>query len=468
MAVISHSTRTGGKLPRGPHRLTSEQVAVDQRQRLIDAMLWLAGESGYAAATTVADVIERAEVSRKTFYAHFADRDELLLATFDATALSAFEGVRAASLSTGGPTRRIEAFMRRLCRVARESPSTIALSTIEIAAVDPAGLERRDRLIGDYGTLIDECLRSETKQSVMPSTLLRTLAGGVHRTIDAYLRAERKDELTVLARELSRWTRSHHPLPSSMGESASSFRPNIGSYGLLGGRAPGTLMLAANGYQPPRTTRSSGFVHHTNRERILDAVAQLVSIRGYTSLTAQSIFDHADLSERAFLAHFKNRDDAFAATVEIGHMKGQAIVERARSNAPDWRTGVRQAVCALLDFLASEPYFTRLAFVDAPLAGPAMTRRTHEHAGAYARLLLDGAPQRRRPPSIAPEAAIHGLFELAFHHAAQDEIAELAHLRREATYLVLAPFLGATEAAEVAMYSAVDRASKLSPSKSSR
>jgi hypothetical protein len=89
--------------------------------------------------------------------------------------------------------------------------------------------------------------------------------------------------------------------------------------------------------------------------------------------------------------------------VEIGHLKGQALVERARSSTRDWRTGVSHAIHALLEFLASEPYFTRLAFVDAPLAGPEMTRRTHEHAGAYARLLLDGAPQRRRPPRSPPK-----------------------------------------------------------------
>jgi AcrR family transcriptional regulator len=451
MAVISHGSRTGGRLPRGPHGLSSDEVAADQRQRLIDAIVKLAGESGYAA-TTVAEVIERAEVSRKTFYAHFADRDRLLLAAFDVTSPAALEEVRAASRRTGGPTRQIEALMRRLCRVARENPSTIVLSTIEVAAVDPDGLERRERLMGDYGELIDDCLRADGRRPVLPSTLARAMAGGVHRTIDAYLRTRRGGELAALAPQLARWTRSYHPVPSTLtaGEAAPPSWPCAGSDGLVGGRAPGTLTLTPDGYQPPRATRSSGFVHHANRERILDAVAQLVSAHGYTTLTAQSIAEHADLSERAFLVHFKNKDDAFASAVEVGHMKGQAIVERARSSAPDWRTGVRNAICALLEFLASEPYFTRLAFVDAPLAGPAMTRRTHEHAGAYARLLLDGAPQRRRPPPIAPEATVHGLFELAFHHAAQGRATELPRAAREAAYLTLAPFVGVTEAADTA------------------
>jgi AcrR family transcriptional regulator len=449
MAVTSQGGGSTGKLPRGPHRLTGEQVAEDQRARLIAAMVRLAGERGYAA-TTVADIIGRAEVSRKTFYEHFSGREELLLAAFDATSPAVFEEIRAAAQRTGGPTRQFEALMRRLARVARESPGTIALSTIEIAAISPDGLERREHLMGAYGELIDECLGAEGKRPALPPTLARALAGSTYRTIDARLRMGRSEELTAVANQLARWTRSHHPVPSILMHQQPSTRPWqwIRADGLVGGRAPGTLTLSPEGYEPPQQARSTGFVHHSNRERILDAVAQLTTTHGYTELTAVSIAEHADISERAFLAHFKNKDDAFSAAVEVGHTKGQAIVERARASTPDWRTGVRNAVSALLEFLASEPYFTRLAFVDAPLAGPAMTRRIHEHAGAYARLLLDGAPQRRRPPAITPEATVHGLFELAFHQAAQNRTTELIHSTREVTYLALAPYVGVSEAAE--------------------
>jgi hypothetical protein len=109
---------------------------------------------------------------------------------------------------------------------------------------------------------------------------------------------------------------------------------------------------------------------------------------------------------------------------------------------------VRDAINALVEFLAAEPYFTRLAFVDAPLAGAEMAKRMHQHVTVYTRLLLEDAPQRRRPPQVAPEAAVHGLFELAFHYAVQHRAPELLGVRSEATYLVLAPFVGVSEAAE--------------------
>ncbi len=447
----SPSNQTRSRFAHDRHRLDSEQFAVDQRQRLIDTMTLLAGENGYAA-TTVAKIIKRARVSRRTFYVHFADRDELLLAAFDASSSVALEEAQAALRRADGPIRKIGALMRCLCRVARESPSTIALSTIEIAAVEPEGLERRDRLIDGYWELIEESLRYEGKQPVLPSTLARVLVGGAHRTIDAYIRAGRASELRTLAPELARWALSYRPVSSSPpeGRTRSLPRPFVRSEEAIGGRAPGTLTLELGAHQPLSMAASSGSIDHANRERILDAVAHLVfAVHGRTPpLTAESIAEKANLSGNVFLAHFKNKDDAFASAVEVGHLKGQAIVQRARSKAPNWRSGVRRSIHALFEFLASEPCFTRLAFLAAPLAGPAMARRTYEYAGAYAHLLFDGAPQRRRPPQIVPTAIAHGLFELAFHHAASGKVEELPHCAHEAAYLALTPFLGMTEAAQ--------------------
>jgi AcrR family transcriptional regulator len=451
LAVISHDSRTGGKLPRGPHQLSSEEVAADQRRRLMDAMVELAGLNSYTA-TTVAELIERAEVSRKTFYTHYDDREDLLKAAFEDSSRSSFEEVKLASQRSGGSTRQLEALVRRLCRSARERVGMIALCSVEITAANPSGLELREQLVGQYGALIQKCLSPDGKQP-MRQTLAITLAGALHRSIDAHLRMGHGKELTALAPQLARWTRSHHPVPPSLQIDVEPVKPwpSVGSNGLVGGRAPGTLALAPRGYLPRTETRSRGFLAHANRERILDAVAQLTAAHGYPALTAVAIAEHADLSERAFLAHFKSKDEAFAAAIDLGHAKGQAIVERARAGDPDWRSGVRSATHALLEFFASEPDFTRMALVEAPLAGPAMARPLREHTAAYARLMLDGAPQRRRPAPVVPEAVVHGLFELTFAHAAKGTTAELPRVANEATYLTLAPFLGVREAAEVAV-----------------
>jgi AcrR family transcriptional regulator len=58
------------------------------RRSLLNALNELILEKGYEKVT-VQDVIDRANVGRSTFYAHFEDKDQLLL--------SGFEPIRAAT-----------------------------------------------------------------------------------------------------------------------------------------------------------------------------------------------------------------------------------------------------------------------------------------------------------------------------------------------------------------------------------
>ena len=167
MAVRAKDRRKGGKLPRGPHRLSDEEVAADQRRRLIEAMIALAGQQGYAAAT-VAHIIAKAQVSRKTFYQHFVDRKDLLLSAFDMATAASIQEMELAAQRTGGPVRQLEALMGRLARLARESPGTIAMAAIEVAAIDPEGVERRELSMGAFGQLIDECLGADGQRTALP------------------------------------------------------------------------------------------------------------------------------------------------------------------------------------------------------------------------------------------------------------------------------------------------------------
>ncbi|MFI5778062.1 TetR/AcrR family transcriptional regulator [Nocardia sp. NPDC051570] len=71
-----------GPLPRGRHRLSRAEVESSQYRRLCGAALVAVGEIGYAA-TTVADIVARAQVARRTFYAMFAGKDECFAAAYD-------------------------------------------------------------------------------------------------------------------------------------------------------------------------------------------------------------------------------------------------------------------------------------------------------------------------------------------------------------------------------------------------
>src|SRR4051794_39644292 len=69
-------------LPRGRHAAPREVVVESQRTRMLSAMASAVAEKGYSR-TAVADVIDRAGVSRETFYEHFADKEACFLAAYD-------------------------------------------------------------------------------------------------------------------------------------------------------------------------------------------------------------------------------------------------------------------------------------------------------------------------------------------------------------------------------------------------
>ena len=74
----------------------------------------------------------------------------------------------------------------------------------------------------------------------------------------------------------------------------------------------------------------------------------------------------------------------------MGHGKGLAIVERAYAAESDWRYGVRAAIAALLEFLASEPAFAHIALIDALTATARSAERSSVGVSAYAPMLVPG------------------------------------------------------------------------------
>ena len=101
MTTSAFTPNPATRLPSGRHGLTREAVVASQRSRLIDAMAQVVAERGYPA-TTVADVVERAGVSRRTFYEQFADKEACFLAAYDVGLTAGLEEMVRDCLRTRG------------------------------------------------------------------------------------------------------------------------------------------------------------------------------------------------------------------------------------------------------------------------------------------------------------------------------------------------------------------------------
>jgi AcrR family transcriptional regulator len=445
------------RLPRGPHSLTREQVATDQRRRLMDALTDIVGEKGYTAAT-IADVTTRAGVSRKAFYEHFANKEECFLYTYDTVVKEGIERVAEAYREVEDLSSGAGYGITTLFELAIENPNALRLVLVEVGAVGPAGVARHERLVAAYEELLREGLGLPPGSGTISSPVLRAMVGGLNKILYTHVRSGEYEKLRDLLPDIVAWTTSYYPAPSSM-RTLQDPQPSHPPAGLVGGRAPGTLAPGSTSSRrrgllrrEPNLSRS--FVVHSQRERILDAVANLSARKGYAALTVEEIVEEAAVSLNAFYEHFADREDAFLVAYEVGHGKGLAIVERAFDAAPDWRSGVRAGITALFDFLASEPAFAHLALVDALIATPNTIERSNRGVTLYAQMLipgLDEAPEQSRPATVTIEAIAGGIFELCFSYALQGRIGELSELVPRATYFALAPFLGAEEAGRIAV-----------------
>lgn len=72
------------RLPRGRHGLSREQVVRSQRERIFWAMAQTMAGKGYAA-TSVAEVLRGAGVSRETFYEQLTSKQDCFMSALEAT-----------------------------------------------------------------------------------------------------------------------------------------------------------------------------------------------------------------------------------------------------------------------------------------------------------------------------------------------------------------------------------------------
>jgi AcrR family transcriptional regulator len=158
-AAVQLLSSSDGKFPSGVRKLPSDLVSAVQRERLIVAMLRAASELGYRE-TNVQDVIERAGVSRPTFYEHFANKEACFLAAFDATAARLRDRVAAAARKGGDNLRdRLRFGLETILHFAATERDAARTLIVEARAASADAVMRRDDLLDHFADCIDAQVR---------------------------------------------------------------------------------------------------------------------------------------------------------------------------------------------------------------------------------------------------------------------------------------------------------------------
>jgi len=130
------------RLPRGRHGMSRSEVVEAQRRRMLLAVAEAMAADGYTA-TSVADVIERAGVSRETFYQQFSSKLDCFLAAFDAGGELLLAGMQEQFATGGEPLERLEGALRAYLETIAANPMFARLFLVESVAAGPRAIERR-------------------------------------------------------------------------------------------------------------------------------------------------------------------------------------------------------------------------------------------------------------------------------------------------------------------------------------
>jgi AcrR family transcriptional regulator len=185
-------------LPRGRHRIEREVVLASQRGRLVDAIAAAVAEKGYPA-TTVADVVGRAGVSRKTFYEHFEDKLDCFLAAYDIGVEVLLRQLQAAWERPGAFRERLEAAVDAYLRTLAEAPDFARTFLIEALAAGPIALERRAAVHARFAAQMREAHAATRIEPEPPAEAFAAAVGAVNELVAERVRQGRIDTLPELA-----------------------------------------------------------------------------------------------------------------------------------------------------------------------------------------------------------------------------------------------------------------------------
>jgi AcrR family transcriptional regulator len=156
-------------VPRGRHAPPLEVRQTRQRGRLFAAAAAVFARVGYAEATAEA-IAREAGMSKATFYEHFGNKEDCIVALFDTATEIVLDAMRdaAARDAAADPEARVRttlgAFLETLARFPDESQTLL----VEIVGAGPRAMERRDRALEAVAQYLVELNEQDAERGATP------------------------------------------------------------------------------------------------------------------------------------------------------------------------------------------------------------------------------------------------------------------------------------------------------------
>ena len=178
MAFVHQKRAAGTRRRSGSSGLSRGRVTEIQRSRMLAAALAAVEEVGYGRMT-VAQVISRAKVSRKTFYDVFADREDCFLAALEQAVAQAGRLVEEAYDGETVWRESVRAGLAELLVFFDEEPALARLCLVEALGAGPRVLERRAEVLEGLAKVVDRGRHATSAVREPPEVVAEGVVGAV-------------------------------------------------------------------------------------------------------------------------------------------------------------------------------------------------------------------------------------------------------------------------------------------------
>jgi AcrR family transcriptional regulator/DNA-binding MarR family transcriptional regulator len=173
------------------------EVTEIQRVRVISAVVDAVEEIGYARLT-VAQIIRRARVSRKTFYDLFTDREDSFLAAFEQALAEVTLVVGEAFAREPDWRDGIRSGLARLLSFMEEEPGVARLALVESRAAGARVLARRSEVLAEMAKVVDRGRSVANATREPPALAAEGVVGAVSSVLYARLQGTSSEPLESL------------------------------------------------------------------------------------------------------------------------------------------------------------------------------------------------------------------------------------------------------------------------------
>jgi len=412
------------KLAPGPGRLPSD-VARHQITRIHRAMIDITSKRGYESIRA-RDVVRLAGISTRSFYEHFASKEDCFVHTYELLVRRAGRRIIAAQEGERDWRSRLQRMLGAFLEELEGDPGAARLVLIEAPAAGPAAREQVRRAERAFEWMVAESLARQPGGIEVPALVVEGMVAGIAHVARTRLHLGREKKMSCLAGELTGWLLC---FPHGDAEVLSVL--DAGSVKRSGRQWEGQSMPGF------RSEESNG-----DRALVLAAVVKLLSTDASVDLTVPRIRSAAGISRQRFDSHFDGVDDCVLAAVD--QHAGEALSRSAAAQAAgrSWPGGIYRAICTLCEQVQDNRFLANACVTRGFLLGPGTSRLGQRFAASFVEQFQHSAPEAQRPSDLVAEASANAVWALFKRQVAREPMLKRPQVAATLAYMVLAPAIG--------------------------